>query len=384
MSRKVIYVSSSRLTDKTARDWYISYLIENGTEVEYWDVVSLVREPHNEEGELDVTYVHVLQSYSEFEILVGLKSNTDAIYVMLLTPEWRTRLPFTLLSKYNCKMVFINWGAMPTIATPKLQRALHKLIKNPFVFFGLLVNSVLWMAYKKLNFIKPFDVVFAAGSIITKRDHFAKKIVPINLCDYDNYLNLKEVNDRAVDGKYAVFLDINLPYHSDLKLTGWPTVDPSEYYQSLNSYFLLLEQKYDLKIVIAMHPRTSTLLDVFDGRKTFRMCTAELVKDADFVISHTSTALSYAVLNLKPLIFIYTREMEVLNTPTIFSEIFIHADYFNLAPHNISEFDDVSQVSVKEVNETCYDNYKYRYLTSKESEGHLSQEVFFREINSIK
>ena len=62
MSKKVIYVSWTKLTDKYARDWYINHLIQNGIEVEYWDVTTLTREQHNEVGELDVNYLRVLNS----------------------------------------------------------------------------------------------------------------------------------------------------------------------------------------------------------------------------------------------------------------------------------------------------------------------------------
>ena len=52
MSKKVIYVSWTKLTDKYARDWYIDHLIQNGIEVEYWDVSALIRGQYNEVGEL--------------------------------------------------------------------------------------------------------------------------------------------------------------------------------------------------------------------------------------------------------------------------------------------------------------------------------------------
>ena len=48
MSKKIIYVSFIRLTDKVTRDWYIDYSINKGAVVEYWDIVSLVREEHEE------------------------------------------------------------------------------------------------------------------------------------------------------------------------------------------------------------------------------------------------------------------------------------------------------------------------------------------------
>ena len=106
-----------------------------------------------------------------------------------------------------------------------------------------------------------------------------------------------------------VFLDINLPYHSDLAFCGRPQIDPVAYYRSLNRFFGLLEREYGIEVIIAAHPRADYDRTTFEGRQIFRLVTAELVRDAEFVLSHTSTAMSYAVLNAKPLIFIYTDAM---------------------------------------------------------------------------
>ena len=67
MKRKIIYVSFIKLTDKVSRDWYIDYCIGKGALVEYWDIVSLVREPHAEEGALVVEYLRKINSYREVE-----------------------------------------------------------------------------------------------------------------------------------------------------------------------------------------------------------------------------------------------------------------------------------------------------------------------------
>jgi hypothetical protein len=383
MSKKVIYVAWIKLTDKYARDWYIDHLIQNGIEVEYWDVSALTREQHNEAAELDVNYLRVLKSYGEFEHLVQREENKGVIYVMLMDPCWKTRRPYRLLSKYNCKMVYIAWGAMPVLAVPKLQKALSKLILHPFEFFGLLFTMMGWLVYKKLKLINQFYIVFAAGSVITKSDQFAKKVVPFNLCDYDNYMRVKESNKLLVNGKYAVFLDINLPHQSDLALSGLVAVNANNYYQSLNRFFSRLEQQYGIKIVIAAHPKTSADATVFGQREIYRLCTAELVKDADFVITHTSTALSYVALNFKPCIFIYTGEMDALYRTSVIKQMRAQAIYLDSPMYNIDQIADGSQVALKAPNNINYDDYRYSFLTSKESENSSGKDIFLSEINAV-
>ena len=101
-----------------------------------------------------------------------------------------------------------------------------------------------------------------------------------------------------------------MPFQSDFNLEKTKNVSAREYYKGLDRFFSALEKKYGTEVVIAAHPKTNTSVKSFGSRKIYRLCTAELVKDAEFVISHHSTSLSYAVLNYKPCIFIYTNEME--------------------------------------------------------------------------
>lgn len=108
--------------------------------------------------------------------------------------------------------------------------------------------------------------------------HFAKKIIPINIVDYDHYIKQKSINKRIVIDAYAVFLDINLPYQSDLKLIGLPAINPIEYYASLNRFFRMLEEKFAIKIVIAAHPKTDCSTVNFPGRTVYFGKTAELSK----------------------------------------------------------------------------------------------------------
>lgn len=387
IKRKLIFVSNSRLTDKISRDWFIDYAIEKDELVEYWDIVSLVREEHFEHGALEVSYLRRLKTYQEFEELICLPENKNAVYVMLVTYSGRNSKPFRLLSKYNSKMVFLNWGATPIInrhdTSPIICRATRQLFKNPVNFIKIVADVALGWANKKLNLIKKFNIVFVAGSALSSANQFTKKVVPINLCDFDHYLRVKLINQRIVQGRYAVFLDINLAYQSDLAICGLPKLTPDSYFDSLNRFFDFLEDAYNVKVVIARHPKSKYAKEQFNQRESYRLLTAELVKDAEFVITHTSTALSYAVLNSKPIIFIYTDEMMGIYKNTFMREIKSSANYLNASIYNIDEITNRNQIEIKPPNQELYESYKYSYLTSRETENKVSAEIFWDEINSL-
>lgn len=376
---RVIYVSVGRLTDKVARDWYIDFLIEKGVTVEYWDVVSLLREDHTEHGARTPPYLRIFRTFGEVEAMLRLPLNRDACYVMLISYAGRLTRIFRLFSKYNCRMLFIAWGAMPRDPIYKW-RKIASALSNPVfsakeIFYRFKAATLRW-----LELVNQFEIVFAAGEAMAAGTQNAARIVPINLCDYDHYVRARTQAHRIVNGRYAVFLDINLPYQSDLAFCGYSVIDPVRYYRSLNRFFSLLEQERGIEVVIAAHPKSNYDAETFGGRPLYRLVTAELVRDAEFVLSHTSTAMSYAVLNGKPLVFFYTDEMADAYRDTVIREMRCYASYLESPIYNADEIARGAQIEIAEANLKIYEKYKYNFLTTHESEQTFGSEVFLREI----
>jgi hypothetical protein len=385
MNRKIIYISFVRLTEKYARDWYLDYCVEKKKVVEFWDIVSLVREEHEEFNSLTPGYLRYIQTYKEFNTLIVAPENVTAVYVMLISYSIRFAKPFRLLSKNNCKMVFISWGAMPAVINTEsyYSKIITLFLLYPLTFWKRTIDIMLCTALRKFNLINKFDIVFAAGNKLISVNQHAKKIVPFNYCDFDHYKRIKIRNERFIQGKYAVFLDANAPYHSDAGMLGLKLVNAKQYYKSLNQFFALIERIYNFEVVIALHPKADSKNNNFEKRKTFIMKTAECVKDAELVILHNSTALGYAVLNLKPLMFIYTDEMLALYEKTVIAPMNGFAAYFNCETYNVDHITDGRQVKIRQPDIKAYSEYKYNYLTSHASEDFMSEEIFIKEINAL-
>ncbi len=376
---KVIYISFSRLTDRIARDWHIDYLLAQGARVEYWDIVSLVREEYDDKGTKNPDYLHYLRTYKELEVKLLLPENKDASYIMLVSCGARFLRVFQLLSKHHCRMIYIAQGARPSLSRPTWWKVSNHL-QHPLRLLTILFDLAKIRFYRKLKLVKPFDIIFAAGKIMMTNDRYAARIVPINLCDYEHFLKARSKSERVVKGPYAVYLDIYLPYHNDIGIQGLPVIKADSYYRSLNRFFDLVEREHGLKVVIAAHPTADYSADTFQGREMYRLQTAKLVKDAEFVISMHSTSTCYAVLNAKPVIFIYTEDMRTLYKETIMRDIQANADYLLAPLYNIDEISQGRQVVIGDINQKCYEDYKYNFLTSPESENTYTQEIFWREI----
>ena len=381
--KKVIYLSFSRLTDRITRDWHIDYLIANGAPVEFWDVVSLVRGDYIDGGMIHPPYLRILRTYSEVERLLSLPENRDASYVMLIAYGGRFTRIFRLLSRYNCRMLFVAQAHLPVVDKPRSWKIFNHVC-HPVRLAKIVFDHAKVYAYRRLKLIKPFSIIFAAGEELVASERYAAKIVPINLCDYDHYVRVRSEGDRLVKDRYAVFLDTNHAYHPDLGMLNLPAVNADNYFESLNRFFALLEMEYGVKVVIAAHPTANYAIETFRGREIYRLRTAELVRDAEFVVTHHSTSISYAVLNAKPVTFIYTTQMLAVSNETVMRSMRAQASYLDSPMYNVDEITHGKQVVIKkDVNMERYEDYKYKFVTTHESEHTLTQEIFWREISAF-
>lgn len=379
--KKVIYISHGQLSEKIVRDWYIDDLRLKGVNVEFWDLTHLLFGKLIEVNTIHTDYLFTLGTYDEIEKRLRLPENRDATYIILVNYYGRVVRLYRLLSKYNCKLIFMAWGAFPFRTKPNWQKiicGLPDLLK--------LVERVLGKAKaflcKKLKLIKPFDVVFGAGYAILKNFPDAGKVVPTNLPDYDQYIKVKNKTTNLVEGRYCVFLDVYFPFHPDLKIEGSKIADENRYFSSINRFLNLIEEKFRMNVVVAAHPQSDYGNDTFQGRKFYRGRTEELVRDAEIVISHYSTSISYAILNKKPVIFIYTDDMERLYKDRLVTRVHDFANYLGANVYNIDEVSRCDQIDVSDINLERYEKYKYNYLTTRESEHTTALQIFLREIIS--
>ncbi|MBW7989187.1 MAG: hypothetical protein FVQ84_04115 [Planctomycetes bacterium] len=377
--KKVIYISHAQLSEKIVRDWYIDDLRLKGMNVEFWDLTHLLFDKLIEANTIHTDYLFTIRTYDEIEKRLRYPENKDATYIILVNYYGRVVRLYRLLSRYNCKLFFMAWGAFPYRTKPNWQKTIHGLF-DPLKLTERVLGKAKAFLYKKLKLIKPFDVVFGAGYAILKNFPDALKVVPTNLPDYDQYVKAKTKTTNLVDGRYIVFIDAYGPLHPDLKIKGFGIADANRYFLSLNRFLNLLEKRFGMKVVIAAHPQSDYDNDTFQGRKIYSGRTEELVRDAEIVISHYSTSISYAVLNEKPAIFIYTDDMKRPYKDSLAMKIHDFANYLDAKIYNIDEMSRCDQIDVSDINLECYEKYKYNYLTTRESEHTTALEIFWREI----
>lgn len=198
--------------------------------------------------------------------------------------------------------------------------------------------------------------------------------------DYDRYLSSKNVNMDSVEKNIIVFLDEPGPlFSSDYKLTGdkvHKTVDV--WYPALCRFFDKIETLYNAKVVIAAHYKSvfTSPSAVFGGREVFYGKTKDLIMKSKLVITEQSSAVSFAIIYEKPLMFIYSDESKKDLPLMNFMNNMI--EFLDLFKYNINYLDTIPEL-LPAVNRSKYILYKHQFLTS-DSDGRTNEQLIEQEI----
>lgn len=377
MKKVLIHISFAPLATSLYSTLNIEECLKEGIDVRYWDVGPLIFKSLENTHTQNENIVTVFRSKKDFE--KELKSySTHAIFNVQINYEHKFYSIFRLLKKYHCTHIKLASGYLPEVTT---RRNIIRSIRNPFLFINKVYNKIMRHLIPKSSLISYPKIVFTAGKVAY--DIWSKtgaEVINFNYSDYESankaekLLSLPELGGK----KYAVYLDEFVPHHPDLIFWNPVRHEEKKYYSDMNHFFTMLENKYDIEIVIAAHPKAYYKGDEFGGRKIFFNTTALLVRDSLFTCTHSSTAVSYAVIYKKPIIFLLTETM-LKNKDIQHDYVVAIANELEAPLVNInSDVDFTIEYSAK-----AYKNYLYNYLTSPDSENMPSSEILIRTISIL-
>lgn len=365
---KIAIVRYIDCDENIERLFSIRRLIALGYEIDYLNVSSITTFEKCISYKIDgVNYVNIL-SYNELRWYIKKQNLAHTIFIPYMSYFSRTWKCFYILSQYDCFLVYCITGFLPEVSTfnrsvsSVFQKITLKKIKQICCnrFARYLKNTPL---------IKPADVIFYSGKEASMNEYKCSdktKKYPFNSVDYQRYYLESGDDTKIIDDKYFVFIDQYLPFHQDAKIIGVKNLNADVYYKNLNTFFEIIEKKYEVKVVIAAHPRAEKYREnnYFNGREVYFNQTNQLIKYADAVILHYSTAMSMAVLNYKSCLFVSASLFKdnlsyIHNTIKSFAKI-LGATYYDL--------DEIKYIQIFPVDVEKYDKYKYGYLLNRETE----------------
>jgi hypothetical protein len=228
------------------------------------------------------------------------------------------------------------------------------------------------------NFLIPNKVFFTvkkSNRIIVHADDINKTV--------DNKITIKHKGT-----KYGVFLDQGVPFlnktHPKVYKTHISEDYLVEYYKKLEDTFNKIKNKFNLdEIVVALHPDAvkfkKELKGKFSDFKTYIGVSHELVRDAELVLGHCSTALSFAVYYKKPVIIL--KDNFLINYDARFPQ----AMKFFIDELGMNELDMDSDHALEELNSLKIDKEKYNnYIRKFLKDNNIQENSYYYAIKYIE
>jgi hypothetical protein len=364
------------------RKFFVQQLLQEGFETEYWDLGAVLGYDMKFTYDLKadgLVYVKIagLKDLSE---MLERSSTSGTVFVMQITRALASFPIYFLLTRFKKKTVTLARGYLPSVS--RSERTVHYYLRGVrnAVQIKRWVSRAIYLVLNKLFPIKYYDVAFTAGRVAEKLNApHSLRLLPVHHPDVDVALEKSPcVIDLPIN--YCVFVDDYLPHHPDFGIEGGDTLDPVAYYASLNTFFDKIEAQLKTKVVIAAHPKACYEPSPFKGRFVGVNDTEVLVRNADLVLAHASTAISFAVFHKKTIILMTSGAIERTH-PAIHAQMLKTAEILGCPILDFEKIESILNVGTKP-NIEKYEFYNAEYL-SNATNLNCSFQVIAAEFNSL-
>jgi hypothetical protein len=306
---------------------------------------------------------------------------SDTFVFLLVSYSQKNYWVYRALSLADADYGVTVSNALPMPQTKKEKSSITDFVKKVRKIPKKEIKKFIWRYFYKMPFsklgIKPASLILAGGykSLDT---HFypideSTEILWTHTLDYDLYL--KEKTNSENSRPIAVFIDEYVPFHPDYPVSGLkPPLDAETYYHLLDKFFNRIEKELGYEVTIAVNPRSNYEKhpDYFKGRKCIRGETNKLVKKSQVVIAHCSTALNYANLYKKPVIFITSKGLDESWYGPLIRTM---SSWFGKVPIFIDNNDSIDWNSLMKIDNDFYSRYKQAYIKTEKSKNELFWQI---------
>lgn len=374
MIKRIIYFVVSPFNLWNYQRFGIEILEQNDFKVEVWDITPIILpvfyNSYSPPDLFDYEGLTLFRKKNELYSKISVLKNSDFV-INIIPYNFESLWIYRALNKSEADYAVFMANALPSIYNRKSKlliycKKLKKMSKSspknilnhisqglPFYLFGVKSAKICLAGGEKcLVYHYPTDA--------------NTEVLWAHTLDYDLYL--KERNSPSIERPIAIFIDEYLPFHPDYIVAGIkPYVAPDRYYFLLNNFFKLIENQLGLEVIIAAHPRSNyeSRFDYFKEHKCIRGQSVKLIRESKLVLSHSSTALSFANLFYKPVVFITSSELNRSYQGPFIKEM---AKWFGKRPIFIDKDNDIDWKFELTVDKNHYDNYRRDYIKTKHSE----------------
>jgi hypothetical protein len=313
--KQVIYLINSPLSERDFNRFGIKNWVNKGWKVnvfdctfflfpKFWKFINGDKLSYNFEG---LKIFHNIN-----EALAALQSLENKVVYIDFLGFSAAETQIRKVAQRNGVLVRMLLGSIPEAKSEKIIFKIFSLIKNPIFIF----KKLIFFIQKKLEQIRakrniPDYLVVGGTKSMLDVNNKKTLVIKAHNFDYDFFIKEKQ-NKLNKKEKFLVFLDEDGSYHSDFVRLGIkPFVTADKYFPVIDLGLSEIAKSLKLNIKIAAHPRSNYNVKQIKYKHTIiENKTFELIKDADVVVAHMSTAIQWAVIMKKPIIFVTTNEIE--------------------------------------------------------------------------
>jgi hypothetical protein len=314
-----------------------------------------------------------VEIFSLLDLIKSIKSDGGFVLDFVGQFSPKSILMFAVFQKRKIRIVVMDSGAYPAPDIFVAPRSNFKKIFDALKHGGFMLHlmaRINQLLIKILPNQRPY-IAFVSGDAWRTESRFlsAEKKILAHSFDYEVFRRMKDGTDNSygiADKPYAVYLDENITGHEDNAEMGLAAPASSDkYYPSLARFFDRYESVSGHGIIIAGYPGGGCKLNnQFGDREVYYNQTALLVKNASIIFAHASTAISYAVLWKKPIVFLTSEQiLKSWYQPWIEApKIFLKAPLINIdssTSFSLSDFPFVNLLS--------YDQYEKTFIKAADA-----------------
>lgn len=320
--------------------------------------------------------INIVRFKTRNEFSVFLSNNRDIIVADFIGGSSETLFIYRYFKKFCIQYINLSVGSIPapTILSSKGNLLLKKIaqLHRPKMVFQKLKSYLMKKIYAipyYISGLQPPQYLLVDGYRHPNRPPLPDtktQVIWAHTWDYDLYL--ENQNKPSEKSNYCVFIDDYLPFHPDFIL--FPqlaiSVNPDNYYNCSNRFFDYFEATFKMPVIIAAHPKSryDLMPHYFPGREIKKDQTVNLISNSKCVLTMASTAINFAVLYRKPIIFLTMNEL----TKNYYGALITaFAAEFNKKPININQ--DLATDIKNEllINEDSYNRYISNYIKTPNS-----------------
>jgi hypothetical protein len=313
--KQVIYLISSPLSERDFNRFGIKNWVNKGWKVnvfdctfflfpKFWKFINGDKLSCNFEG---LKIFHNIN-----EALVALQSLENKVVYIDFLGFSAAETQIRKVAHRNGVLVRMSLGSIPEPKSKKNIFNIFSLIKNPIISF----EKLIFFIQTKLKQIRAkrtipdYAVVSGSKSMLSVSNKKTSVIKAHNF-DYDFFIREKYTKLNKKE-KFLVFLDEDGPYHSDfIRLGIRPFVTADKYFPVIDLGLSEIARSLNLKVKIAAHPRSNYgAKQIKYKHPIIENKTFKLIRNADVIVAHSSTAIQLAIIMKKPIIFITTDEIQ--------------------------------------------------------------------------